>query len=105
MSLGDYEDFVFRACMLDRPDPVAAWQELRDMQERLVQWLAGRRTVHVESPDADLTLSIEGRTFLNSDGHYNFPSGEIFTGPGEESVNGHIHFTYPAHYLGRDVAT
>jgi aminopeptidase len=103
MSLRDYEDFVFRACMLDRPDPVAAWQELRDMQERLVQWLAGRRTVHVESKDADLILSIEGRTFLNSDGHYNFPSGEIFTGPGEDSVNGHIHFTYPAHYLGRDV--
>ena len=103
MSLRDYENFVFRACMLDAPDPIAAWRALGTMQQRLVDWLQGRQEVHVVGPDIDLTLSIAGRTFLNSDGHHNFPSGEIFTGPVEHSVTGHIAFSYPAHYRGRIV--
>lgn len=103
MSLDDYEAFVFRACMVDQPDPIAAWRRLHEMQAHLVSWLAGRRQVHVESPQIDLTLSIEGRKFINSDGHTNFPSGEIYTGPVEDSVTGHIRFTYPAIYQGRAV--
>ena len=51
----------------------------------------------------DLTLTIAGRTFINSDGHRNMPSGEIFTGPVENSVNGWVRFTYPAIYSGREV--
>ena len=31
------------------------------------------------------------------------PSGEIFTGPVEDSVNGWVRFTYPALYAGREV--
>ena len=27
MSLADYEDFYYRACLCDRDDPVAAWRE------------------------------------------------------------------------------
>jgi aminopeptidase len=103
MNLSEYRDFVFRACMLDTPDPVGAWREVHTMQQHLVDWLDGKRTVHVASPNVDLTLSIAGRRFINSDGHHNFPSGEIFTGPVEDGVDGHIHFTYPAHYRGRDV--
>ncbi|HMA37931.1 MAG TPA: aminopeptidase [Chloroflexia bacterium] len=103
MSLAAYADFVFRACMLDAPDPAAEWRALHDQQQHLVDWLQGKRTVHVESPAIDLTLSIAGRTFINSDGHNNFPSGEIYTGPVEDSVNGHIHYTYPAIYQGRVV--
>ena len=38
--------------------------------------------------DTDLTFSIDGRVFINDDGHYNFPGGEFFTGPVEDSVNG-----------------
>jgi aminopeptidase len=103
MSLGDYEDFVFRACMLDQPDPIAAWRDLHDVQQRLVDWLKGRRAVHVESAEIDLRLSIADRVFINSDGHNNFPSGEIYTGPVEDSVQGHIHFAYPAFYQGHAV--
>ena len=103
MTLAEYTDFVYRACMLDQPDPIAAWGRLRALQQRLVDWLEGKDVVRVESPDVDLTFSIAGRSFTNSDGHHNFPSGEIFTGPVEDSVRGHIHFTYPAHYRGQDV--
>ena len=50
-----------------------------------------------------LTLSVEGRTFINSDGKHNMPSGEVFTGPVEDSANGWVRFTYPAVHGGREV--
>jgi aminopeptidase len=103
MSLADYERFVYAATFADQPDPVAAWQAVHDTQQRLVDWLRGKEHVVVRGPHIDLTLSIAGRTFINSDGKRNMPSGEIFTGPVEESVNGWIRFTYPAIRGGREV--
>ena len=103
MSLRDFEEFVYSACFLNDEDPIARWQELYAQQERLVQALKGRRSVHIIGPDTDLTLSIADRTFINSDGKKNFPSGEFFTGPVEDSVNGHIRFSFPASYGGRSV--
>jgi aminopeptidase len=103
MSLTEYEDFVYGATFADQDDPVACWQEISAMQQKLVDWLKGKKQVVVKGPHADLTLSIEGRTFANSDGHHNMPSGEIFTGPVEESVNGWVEFTYPAITAGREV--
>ncbi len=82
---------------------MAEWGKIHAMQQRMVEWLAGKREVKVTGPNADLSLSIAGRTFINSDGHRNMPSGEIFTGPVEESVNGWVRFTYPAIYMGREV--
>jgi aminopeptidase len=103
MSLSDYENFVFRACMLDQSDPIAAWRAMHDRQQTLVDWLKGKRIAHVESPDIDLTVGIAGRVFINSDGHNNFPSGEIYTGPQEDVTRGHIRFTYPGFYNGNSV--
>jgi aminopeptidase len=103
MSLADFENFVYRACLLDDADPVARWQELSRQQERLVQWLKGRHTVHLRGQDTDLTLSIEGRIFINDDGHYNMPGGEFFTGPVEDSANGYIRYSFPASFHGRSV--
>jgi aminopeptidase len=103
MSLDDYEDFVFRATYCDRDDPVKEWQRIHDEQQKAVDWLVGRKQVVVKSPNADLKLSIEGRTFINSDGTNNMPSGEVFTSPVEESVNGWVKFTYPAIERGKEV--
>ena len=103
MSLSDFEDFVYHACFLDEDDPVARWQQLSKQQERLVQWLNGKHTVHILGPDTDLTLSVAGRVFINGDGHYNFPDGEFFTGPVEDSANGYIRYTFPASFGGRAV--
>ena len=103
MSLREYEDFVYEACFCDQEDPVARWQQVHDEQQRLVDWLEGKREVSVKGPNADLTLSIEDRVFINSDGHHNMPSGEIFTGPVEDSASGWIRFTYPAVTSGREV--
>jgi aminopeptidase len=103
MSLDEFENFCYRACFLDEEDPVARWQELSREQERLVQWLKGKRTVHLRGQDTDLTLSIEGRPFINCDGRLNFPDGEFFTGPVENSANGYIRYSFPCSFNGVSV--
>lgn len=103
MSLRDFEDFVYSATAADQTDPVQHWRAVHTRQQRLVDWLKGKSQVTVRGPNVDLSLSIAGRTFINSDGHRNMPSGEIFTGPVENSANGWIRFTYPAIRGGREV--
>jgi aminopeptidase len=103
MSLSDFEDFVYRACFLDDADPVARWRELSRQQERLVSWLRGKQTIHVLGQETDLTLSIAGRSFINSDGLRNFPDGEFFTSPVEDSAQGVIRFSFPASFAGRTI--
>lgn len=103
MSLDEYEEFFYRACFVDKEDPVAEWLAVADKHERLVEWINGRKEVHIEGEGTDLTLGIDGRTFIPADGTFNFPDGEFFTGPEEDKTNGHITFTYPAIYGGQGV--
>ena len=103
MSLPDYEDFVYVATYADQPDPVKHWQAVHDQQERLVNWLKGKKHVQIRGPHVDLALSIEGRDFINSAGKANMPSGEVFTSPVEDSASGWVRFSYPAIRLGREV--
>ena len=99
----EYTDFVERALFLDQPDPVAAWMRLHDQQARLIERLAPAREVHIETAGTDLRLNVEGRGWINSDGKRNMPSGEVFTGPHENSANGTIHFDEPSTTRGVDV--
>lgn len=103
MSLSQYEDFVYSACKLHLPDPVAAWREVERQQQRLVDYLAGKQKLQVRGQNIDLELSIAGRSFSNACGTANFPDGEIFTGPVEDSVNGWVKFTYPAYHAGNEI--
>lgn len=103
MSLSDYEDFVYQATFADQDDPVAEWQKIHDEQERLVKWLKGKKKIELRSPNINVSLSIEGRDFINSAGKHNMPSGEVFTSPIEDSVNGWAEYTYPAIAAGREV--
>lgn len=103
MSLADYADFVFRACFCDQSDPIAAWKELSTEQQRFVDFLNKVKTLRVEGPGTDLTLSVEGRKWVNSDGKANFPSGEVFTGPVEDSAEGRIAFDVPTLFSGKAV--
>lgn len=103
MSLHDFEEFVFEVCFLNDADPGARWRAVSVEQQRLVNWLVGHKKVHIVGPATDLHLSIDGRIFINSDGKRNFPSGEFFTGPVENSANGVIQFDVPSSYNGRAV--
>lgn len=104
LSLEEYEDFVYQATFCDKDDPVTEWLKVSEVQQHKVDWLKGRKDVVCKGPNIDLKLSIDGRTFINSDGHRNMPSGEIFTGPVEDSVNGWVRFSYPSIVGGRAVS-
>src|ERR671916_530455 len=91
MGLEEYEEFVFGAMALNEEDPVGFWREKAEEQGRLIERLERASEVRIVGPRTDLTLSIEGRRFLNGDGKHNMPCGEIFTGPVEDSANGEIY--------------
>ncbi|MEX1071241.1 MAG: aminopeptidase [Anaerolineales bacterium] len=103
MSLTDYENFVFKATFADQADPVKMWNDVEAKQERLVKWLKGKKKVHLQGPNIDITMSIDGRPFINSSATHNMPGSEIFTSPLEDSVNGWVNYTYPAIHIGREV--
>jgi len=104
MGTAEFAAFVRRALFLDRDDPAGAWGELRTFQAGLVERLARARELHIEAEGTDLTLSVHGRTWVNSDGKRNMPSGEVFTGPHERSAEGRIRFTVPSSPRGVEVA-
>jgi aminopeptidase len=103
MGLAEFEDLVYDACLPDPDDPIGYWKRFSAWQQRIVEWLEGKKEVHVVGPETDLRLSIEGRPFINCDGRANMPDGEVFTSPVEGSVEGRVHYTYPAVYRGREV--
>ena len=104
MSLEEYEDFVFRGCFLHKSDPVAEWENLSRRQERLVERLSQYKKIRVVGEDTDLTLVVEGRRWINCDGKENFPDGEIFTSPLEDSAEGTVCYTFPAVHRKREVS-
>jgi aminopeptidase len=100
MSLSDFEDFVYRACHADEPDPVAFWNKVEAGQRKVIERIQGHEQVVLRGPNVDLTLSIKERKFVNGSGKNNMPDGEIFTGPVEDSATGWVRFSYPAIFNG-----
>jgi aminopeptidase len=103
MNLSDYTEFVYGAGMLNDEDPVAFWKGEGKRQQKLVNLLTGHDRVTLTGSNVDLSMSIKERTFIPCDGKVNFPDGEIFTGPVEDSVNGWVRFRYPAIEYGQEI--
>ena len=109
MSLTQFEDFVFRAGLLHLDDPAGAWRTIHERQERVREFLQRRRVLRFRVPPAegndgtDLTVNVDPAKsrWINCAGHENFPDGEVFTGP--QGVDGHVNYTFPAVYQGREV--
>jgi aminopeptidase len=104
MSLREYEDFYYAACLATDDEPVTAWRRQSDQVMRLAEWIDGREEVRVTAPGTDITLGVAGRRWIPCVGEHNMPDGEFFTGPVEDSVNGEIAFSFPASYGGRTVS-
>jgi len=104
MSLVDYEDFYFGACLATDGDPLTAWQRASAETTRLAEWIEGHEEVRVTAPGTDIVLGIAGRKFIPCDGRHNMPDGEFFTGPIEDSVEGEVTFHLPAVIGGREVS-
>ena len=103
MDLFSYFDFVEKALLLDKEDPVSEWTQIDQEQEKITDYLNKVEKIHVIGEDTDLILSVKGRKWINCSGQNNLPDGEVFTGPIEDSVNGHIRFTYPGIYSGKEI--
>lgn len=103
MDLFSYFEFVQKALFLDKEDPVKEWLDLEKNQERICDYLNNVDDVHLISEDSNLSMSVKGRKWINDCGHLNLPDGEICTSPLENSVNGHIRFTYPGIFQGNEI--
>jgi aminopeptidase len=105
MSLDEYEKFVYGATGADLgpADAVKFWTELSSKHELICDYLNGKDEIVFTGPNCELTMSLKNRLWINCDGRLNFPDGEVFSAPIENSVNGWVHFTYPTLYRGRKV--
>ena len=103
MTLDDYEKFVYQSCFLFDENPTEKWLEVRREQQTYVDYLNKADQIHYKGPNIDIKFSVKGRTWINSDGRANMPSGEVFSAPIEDTVNGTVYFSYPTIYMGRDV--
>ncbi len=100
MSLDEYTEFVYNACKLNEADPVAAWRKVDEFQKKVVDILTGTKELRIVGEKTDLTYNVEGRKWINCNGHHNMPDGEVFTSPVEDGVNGQIYFDLPTSYMG-----
>jgi aminopeptidase len=104
MSLAQYKELVYAAAFLDDGDPVARWRAFAGELERVAELLNTKQELRFVAEGTDLTFAVGGdRTWLPSDGHENFPDGEVFTAPLDDSAEGEITFTFPAVFSGRQV--
>ena len=103
MGLFEYEDFVYNACLLDKADPVAEWRKIDATQAKITKYLDTKKQFAFRLRITDLTFMAEGRKWVNCSGQNNFPDGEVFTSPIENTVNGKIRFSFPGIYAGRAI--
>jgi len=103
MTIDEYASFVFNACRLNEEDPVEAWLNVRKSQQGVVDFLNTCDEIRYKNSKTDIRFSVKDRIWINSDGRANMPSGEVFTGPIEDSVEGVVHFDYPSVFGGHDV--
>ena len=97
MSLRDYEDFLFGACLLD-------WEAEAQRMSRYAERFDAAEDVRIVGAETDLKLSLAGREGKVDAGGANLPGGEFYFSPVEDSAEGTIAFIeFPAPYAGRQV--
>jgi aminopeptidase len=103
MDLFSYFEFIEKALYLDKEDPVKEWLEVERKQEIFCNYLEKIDKIQLIGEDTDLSLLIKDRKWENCCARLNLPDGEVCTSPIEDSVNGHIRFTYPGIFQGKEI--
>jgi len=99
MAYEEYQDFVYDAVLRD-------WEAMAEEMAQLKTLLDEGSEVRLITADSELTMSIGGRTAVNScasvayDSH-NLPSGEVFTAP--YATEGEVLFDVPMTIRGKRV--
>ena len=96
MPLQEYGKFLFSATNID-------WDKESKKIKKINSLFENGKTVRIIGEDTDLTLSINKKNSIADCGEENMPGGEVFMAPVRNSLNGHIKFTYPPVYMGREV--
>jgi aminopeptidase len=90
MSLSDFEDFLYGACLLDWDAEAERMGSIKERFDRASE-------VRIVGAGTDLALSLEGREGEVDAGHANLPGGEVYYCPVEDATQGVIHFSeFPA---------
>jgi aminopeptidase len=103
MSHSEYADFVYNCCFLYEDDPIRCWEKLERDQQRIVDLLNSKTEICFKGSNIDVKFRTDGRKWINSSGHHNMPSGEVFTGPVEDSINGTVRFSYPGIFMEQEI--
>ena len=104
-------DAIFAMVRIDRPDPVAAWEEHLDALRARRETLNAKRftALHFTSPGTDLTVGLPeahrwhgGRMTTQGGIPFvpNLPTEEVFTLPHKDRVDGVVRATKPLSYQG-----
>lgn len=96
MSLVDYENFVFSACLQD-------WKKLGKKIDKVLERFKKGKKVHLIGKGVDLKMEIRGKLAKADKGEENMPGGEVYMAPVRESLQGWIKFDYPALRDGKEV--
>ena len=102
MSLEEYTEFLIKSCYLHLDNPIEKWIEINEKQEKIAEFLNSKSKIRVVGEKTDITFKIEGRTWKSCAGECNFPDGEVYTSPVEDSANGQIYFDFPQIYRGNE---
>jgi len=102
MSFDEYSEFLFNACFLNIDNPVERLLQMDKEQKRITEFLNQKSKIRIVGEKTDITFSVAGRKWISCSGLNNYPDGEIFTSPVEDSANGEIFFDFPAIYRGNE---
>ena len=102
MSFDEYSEFLFNACFLNLDNPVEKLLEMDKVQKKICEYLDKRTKIRIVGEKTDITFSTKGRKWVSCSGLNNYPDGEVFTSPVEDSAQGEIYFDFPAIYRGNE---
>jgi aminopeptidase len=97
MSLNEYEDFVFNACLQD-------WNNLGKLMDKILKKFKKNSEVWIVGQGVDLKMKVHGEKAVADKGKENMPGGEVFMAPVRNSLNGWIKFDYPSVRDGKEVS-
>lgn len=104
MTMNEFETFYENALFLNKENPIDEWINIGKQQQKYIALFNGANKISIKSSLIDLCFSIKERNFINSDGKQNMPSGEIYTSPIEESINGYYESDLPNTKYGTEIS-
>ena len=106
--LEDFWKVLTKICMLDKDDPIKAWDELLREQKEKIEKLNNlkiKKLHYKNNLGTDLTLELSNKALWQSASSskwiVNMPSYEIFTTPDFRKTNGIVYSSMPLIYAGK----